>query len=482
MLVATKRMIKLSAIENSYPLEHDSEGEFVWAQETFSFPKIEADHVLLHACYHGENGELSFKLTDGTHGKVDLHFGWNEYLLTLNKAPERIECKVSPMIECKTDSRKLGLMIRSIHVVNNPAEVKHRLDRIANLKLNQAEYETGVTKLQSIPPYMRTSLETRCNIVPRCVYCHWDYAKQLETRCDFNPGSLQTLEQLGVFIKMAVEIHDCSWGEVFVSKSFPQVAEYLLKTGSECTFTTNGILMTEDRCEPLLAQPVRLYVSLDVSNAELFSRYRNSKFDDVITNIRRLCQRKKQHENKPDVHIICIAMASNFNDIPNVLELAADLGVDGFFLQALHKQNMSRQHPVVQNGYEFNYEEECLDLVQLGELSERLRSRAESLGLKYRADTPDYGDEGMTNTDIPLCSEPWKTVYPVSRGILPCCFGREPIAFWDQRGDKSLEHFVHDSINNSAMQEIRRALAARQLGEYCRACTSCPIVKRHLVD
>jgi hypothetical protein len=140
---------------------------------------------------------------------------------------------------------------------------------------------------------------------------------------------------------------------------------------------------------------------------------------------------------------------------------------------------MSCQHPVVHNGYEFNYEAECLGLERLDELSERLRSRAQTLGLEYEADTLDYGHESMANTDVPLCSEPWKTVYAVSRGVLPCCFGREPIAYWDQRGDQTLEHFIHDSINNAAMQEIRRALAARELSDYCRNCTSCPIVKRH---
>jgi len=238
--------------------------------------------------------------------------------------------------------------------------------------------------------------------------------------------------------------------------------------------------MTRDKCEPLLGKPARLYVSLDVSNAEMFSRYRNAQFDRVIDNTRQLCRIKKQYDNKPAVHIVCIAMKSNFDDIANVLELAADLGVDGFYLQALHDQNLSRHQPVVRDGHVFNYAEECLDLARLGELSERLRSRAEYLRLEYKADTQDYGHEGMVNADLPLCSDPWKAVYSVSRGILPCCFGREPIAYWDQRGEKSLERFIHDSINNPAMQEIRRALAARELSDYCRSCTSCPIVKRHV--
>ena len=162
-----------------------------------------------------------------------------------------------------------------------------------------------------------------------------------------------------------------------------------------------------------------------------------------------------------------------------VMDLAAELGVDGFFLQALHDQNMSCHLPIRRNGHCFDYTTECLARPQLVEISERLRSRAKLLGLQYQADHLDFNMASVSDVNVPLCLDPWKTVYITSRGILPCCFARSSIAHWDQRGNRSLEQFVRDSINAPLMQEIRRALAVRQLSAYCLSCTSCPIVKTH---
>lgn len=475
-------MIALTEIVNAYPLEQDSTGEFVWARDRFSFPHRGVSYGLLRACYHGRDGRLSIRLANGACHNLELFFGWHDYLIPFGEIPGPVTCTVSPVVPCEQDSRTLGLMIRSIDAVTDLAAARRQLDRGANQRKNQAEYEAGVAVLRSIPPQLRTSLETKCNVFPRCAYCHWDYAKDLETRLDFELGSVETLEQLGEFTRLATEVHDCSWGEVFVNRSFPETAEYLFRTGLHCSFTSNGMLMTEEKYAPLLGQRATLYVSLDASDAERFSRYRNFQFGDVVRNVRRLCDAKKAHGNKPEVHIVCVAMTSNFEDIPNVVDLTAELGADGFFLQALHDQNMSRPDLVVQNGYEFDYEKECLDLARLQALSEGLRARAEALGLTYRADTTDYCRQNEKDSDVPLCSEPWKTVYPVSRGITPCCFGREPIASWDERGDTPLDEFIQKAINNPAMQEIRTALAKRELSDYCRRCTSCPVTKRYLKE
>jgi len=418
-------------------------------------------------------------LTDGSSYHEELSFGWSQYLLPTEEAQAMVECCVLPVSACETDSRELGLMIRSIVPVEDPGSYKRQLDRQNSFRLNQAEFESGAVILTSTPPQVRTTLETQCNIKPRCVYCHWDYAKELENRCDLNLGSVETLKELGVIIDMAFEVHDASWGEIFLNPEFPEIAEYLLESEAVCAFTTNGILMTEDKYRLLLGQPTRLYISLDASNAEMYSHYRNSHFDKVITNTRRLCHIKKQHDNKPEVHIVCIAMQSNIDDIPNVMDLAADMGADYFTLQALHKQNLSAPHTISRNGHQFTYDNECLDMGQLSELSERLHARANSLGIQFETDHTDFNYASVSDNNVPLCMDPWKTVWSVSRGIMPCAFGREPIAYWDERENKTVEQFILDAINNPAMQNIRRALAERKLSDYCRSCTSCSIVKRY---
>jgi hypothetical protein len=77
----------------------------------------------------------------------------------------------------------------------------------------------------------------------------------------------------------------------------------------------------------------------------------------------------------------------------------------------------------------------------------------------------------------PLCSEPWKTLYVLRRGIMPCCYATRPLATWDQQQGRPLDQFLRDVLNSAAFQDIRMHLAAGELSEYCRSTPSCPILK-----
>jgi hypothetical protein len=79
-----------------------------------------------------------------------------------------------------------------------------------------------------------------------------------------------------------------------------------------------------------------------------------------------------------------------------------------------------------------------------------------------------------------LCSEPWRTLYILKRGIMPCCYATEPIARWSDRNGRSLETFLHDVFNGPEYREIRRQLAAGSLSDFCRNTPSCPILKERL--
>ena len=82
----------------------------------------------------------------------------------------------------------------------------------------------------------------------------------------------------------------------------------------------------------------------------------------------------------------------------------------------------------------------------------------------------------------PICSEPWQTAYLLNRGIMPCCYGREPIATWDQIDQTDLEAGIKSALNSAPMQELRRDLAAGRLGSYCEKTHSCPIVKARMAE
>ena len=69
-------------------------------------------------------------------------------------------------------------------------------------------------------------------------------------------------------------------------------------------------------------------------------------------------------------------------------------------------------------------------------------------------------------------------MYAMRRGIMPCCYAREPIATWDEQGDRPLDEFLQDVFNGPAYQEIRSELAVGRLADYCLNTPSCPILRQ----
>ncbi len=70
---------------------------------------------------------------------------------------------------------------------------------------------------------------------------------------------------------------------------------------------------------------------------------------------------------------------------------------------------------------------------------------------------------------LPLCAEPWKSLYVLRRGVYPCCYGGAPLAPMDAAAA---------AWNGAPMQEIRRELAAGRFARYCLESSACPIVRK----
>ncbi len=81
-----------------------------------------------------------------------------------------------------------------------------------------------------------------------------------------------------------------------------------------------------------------------------------------------------------------------------------------------------------------------------------------------QAPLPSLGEERM-----PACTEPWKSLYILRRGVFPCCYGGVPMAPMDD---------YRETWNSAEMQDIRRELLAGKFHEYCIRSPACPIVRK----
>jgi len=80
-------------------------------------------------------------------------------------------------------------------------------------------------------------------------------------------------------------------------------------------------------------------------------------------------------------------------------------------------------------------------------------------------------EDSLGDPGLPICTEPWKRLYILRRGVLPCCYGQYPLEKMDR----------WDGVwNSQILQDIRSELAAGRLHSYCLESGACPIVRKRL--
>jgi MoaA/NifB/PqqE/SkfB family radical SAM enzyme len=468
----------LHLLKGCYPPECGADGPFVWAPSRFEIFLPRSTHAVgLDLAYLGENGAIRLLRDDACVDKASLREGWQECTLSVPDGTDRLRLEVGPLRRVQGDDRELGVMIRRVTLLEKSPHLALRRSVAENAVLNDTEYRTGRSRLASYPPYLRVTSEVRCNIPETsqaCTYCAWDWAKSMERESPtFSPD---TLDELGGFYAKAHSIGDCSIGEPTMNRRLGEVLSRFDKDGKRFSFTTNGQLLVERTRQQLLGKDIDVYVSIDSASAQGFKRYRDDRFEKIIANLRLLCSDKRRHHNLPKVIASFIAMRSNVEEIEPYIELMKDVGVDFIKLRSLYLDD--NVAPVVtNNGYRFEYYSEVLSCTELADFATRARSCA------ARNDLPVYVEweqfEPKTKTEgQPLCAEPWKTLYVLARGIMPCAYATEPLAKWQEQGDQSLEEFLRDVFNSDEYQSLRGELAAGRLAPYCLNTPSCPVLKR----
>ncbi len=466
-----------------YPLEHDDEGPFQWTRQTFTLRMSGAARFAkLRLCYLGDSGRLKLHHAGNQIHELRLGFGWHDYLVALPSiGAASLTARVDPLISVAADTRELGVMLRDLELFDDERRFETLVHKAANAVLNEIELRAGRAELQSHPPHLRINMEGRCNLPETgqaCTYCHWDLVKQREQG---SPAfGLQTLTDLGDFYRCASHINDCSVGEPTMNKQFNEIVAAMDSDDKHLSFTCNGQLLVENRRRAVLGKNATLYVSVDSATAEGYRRYRNDRFDDLIANLRALCRDKRQHGNLPTVYVAFIVMRSNRDELPEFFDLMADVGVDAIKLRTLYLNAHEITPPTVNNGYAFDYLAEVLSLEELERLTPWAHDLAAARGVAVHCEWHEFGKEEESQAGLPICAEPWKTLYVLRRGIFPCSFASKPIARWNEQGDRPLEQFLGDVYNGPVNQALRAELSAGRLPQYCQDSPSCPITKRML--
>ncbi|MGE5243129.1 MAG: radical SAM protein [Betaproteobacteria bacterium] len=518
---------------------HDEEREgldrYRWMAESGSLRFASAGEPrFMELWVLSEFQDLSQTLTCTSGGesvRLELVAGWAPLGLTIPAGADTVELRASkrfPDARHPGDARPLAVRLREPLLHRDPERHARIVGQHENWVRNVREMLDRRVSLDSTPVSLGIDLHGVCNVKPPCVYCEWDYSKDLEGPFVDAPFTPDTLREWGPFFEKSVNLVNCSIGEPFMMKEFDDLLDAFGDGGKVLEMTTNGQILTDRNIQKLLGRPIDLYISLDAGTPETYAKLRNDRFEAILRNLERLIAAKGGPGRYPHVHLVFMPMRINVHELERFVRICASLRVDRLVLRPLN-DSPSVALDWERNGYRFEYQKELLPFDELVRVSGRAAELCRQHGVSL-ADQMDFGgamgaqfdrlfEEGRqsvarpaaapselpetasapatapvmaprsaaatetaapgSSVEAPLpslggerkpaCTEPWKSLYILRRGVFPCCYGGTPVAPMDQ---------YREAWNGPLVQAIRAELSEGRFHDYCLRSPACPIVRK----
>lgn len=278
-----------------------------------------------------------------------------------------------------------------------------------------------------LPRELQVEVTGACNL--RCRMCLVRYAPAVGRREgalayeDF----LELVDGLPELRRLTLQ----GLGEPLLSPHLLDMVRHAARRGIEVGFNSNGTLLARPTAERLVAAGLGwLHVSLDGATASTYEEVRHGtdlrahpgQFGRVVGNLRGLVAARSGAE-RPRIQLVFVAMRRNVAELPALVELAADVGVDSVWVQNLSHDFGDTGASAVYGPMRDYVEEEALfgeHGPRADELFGAAAERAEALGVELRL--PRLDDPGPREDDPRGCSWPWRSSYVTHRGeVQPCC-------------------------------------------------------------
>jgi MoaA/NifB/PqqE/SkfB family radical SAM enzyme len=216
-------------------------------------------------------------------------------------------------------------------------------------------------------------------------------------------------------------------GEPLLAPDLLRMIEYASGRGVRMGFNTNGMLLTPEWSERLIREGLDwLHVSLDGATAETYEDIRaGSDFARVRANVQALVETKRRlGANRPRVMLVFVAMRRNIGELPQLVRLAAELGVGALWVQNLSHSFDDTDPSGSYREIRLYAEEEALwseeDKTVAAEIFEIARALAEELGLELRL--PRLDEPARVEPEGPACHWPFSGTYITHDAkVQPCC-------------------------------------------------------------
>ncbi len=365
-------------------------------------------------------------------------------------------------------------------------------NRWSNILRLEQGYAAGLARVAARPLEAYVEVAARCNL--RCEMCPIIVDPRYQPASG-RPGllAMEVFDRLEPVFSTLTRVYLFGLGEPVLHPDLVPMTERLTAAGVEVWITTNATLIDDELADSLSRAGLhRITVSIDGATAETYERIRKrGKFEDVVRGLRALGAARRRH-GKPLLYLSLVGMASNLAEIPDLVDLCAEVGGDGVFLEGLYPY----PHPVIE---EFFHREHLghLGRERVVELVEAARLRAAFLGVDFitrmeelasfgpegEAISPDMQDGSQpplvpvdAEADAPAhghpeelrlpwaCSEPWMTINVNASGeVRPCCFNDDILG-------NLHEQTMEEIWNGPGFTALRADQAAGVVSPGCEVC------------
>jgi len=193
----------------------------------------------------------------------------------------------------------------------------------SNAQLNKKEALDGKIILDSYPRRLVLELTNACNL--NCIMCGRN-----ESSFTGNFFDISYLYRLEPALSYVEEVTLFGWGEPTIHPKFKDILEFLNNFPVKKYFVTNGT--TLHKIEDLLfdfkvdIMAVSLDGACEATNDKI---RRGASFNKIVSSLKKITARKKGNGlNYPYINFVMTLMKSNLYELPEMIDLAADIGLE----------------------------------------------------------------------------------------------------------------------------------------------------------
>ncbi len=268
-------------------------------------------------------------------------------------------------------------------------------------------------------------------------------------------------------------------GEPLLNRELPRMIAHLKARNVEVLFNSNGALLTPAWQEALVRSGLDQFrCSIDGAQPATYAAIRGADVLHKITEGLRglVAVKARLGAVTPHISIWCVATRLNLTELPDLVRLAAQLGVPEVYMQRL---TYFAQEPAAQFGMA---REEFGIFGREDDLQEQIIAACEALsavlGVRFRASgarDPRGSLQAARQADAApwrACLRPWTTAYITANGnCLPCCIA--PFATSDYESvilGNLFERPFAELWNEEPYRQFRRQLLSAHPHPACANC------------